>query len=280
MNRKDLASASQQGSQPPQSQYQQSSLGKPTSGDASSTTNGHSGTGERRGGNANGNGNGAFYDASIAASSATNTSYPSSLSYGEQPAPASHGQDATGLQTAGSYDTSDGSQYLYTASAAAAAAAAAVNVAAVNQAAAASVAQNPSMTFASQVTPGIPHNNNQATDDDWRAQQQQATALITSQAANPWDDWSAAINGQTDRYSANALLHLGAARASGAGHGAGHGPGNGGVGSTAHSTVGLGDGSDMGMAGPGVGSSGTATPQAGQWPLLLFNDNTPSVSNP
>ena len=58
----------------------------------------------------------------LAASSATNTSYPSSLSYGEQPAPASHGQDATGLQTPGSYDTSDGSQYLYTASAAAAAA--------------------------------------------------------------------------------------------------------------------------------------------------------------
>lgn len=237
------------------------------SGHMKSHANGNGSSTEQQDGGANGGT--AYFDSGIAVPP-TAATYPPSLPYADQPTAAGHG-----LTGPGPYDPTDNT-YLYAASAA------------VNQAAAAATAaQNQTMAFASQVSPGVPPNANSSqaiTAEDWRAQQQQpqhqqpqaavaaAAVLMGQQQAsggNPWDDWRAAIaDSQTDRYSASALLTLGTAR-----------PGDVGAAGSGASVGMGGDGSEMAMpGGVGVGVGGATVSQAGQWPLLLFNDGAPAVS--
>ncbi|KAI0127113.1 hypothetical protein BJ170DRAFT_596672 [Xylariales sp. AK1849] len=102
---------------------------------------------------------------------------------------------------------------------------------------------NPLSNFAAQAT--------QMAQPDammWRGQE--------ASGGNTWHDWTAAVVDSQDRYSANALMSLGAGTRTGSD--VNDGPAN-----TA----------EMGM---GVGMNGTGVPTAGnmQWPLLLFHDGT------
>ncbi|KAK8058018.1 hypothetical protein PG994_008466 [Apiospora phragmitis] len=140
----------------------------------------------------------------------------------------------------------------------------AAHVQAQNQAQVQGQAQQNAQAPSQAQTPVADHGHNpltafaaQATQPDmlWR-QQAQAQAAVTG-GSNTWQDWTAAIVDNQDRYSANALMSLG--------HGARSGSMN------------VNDGSSQPDLGIGVGMNGapgvpaTATMQ---WPLLLFHDGT------
>ncbi len=174
----------------------------------------------------------SYYDPSVAAPSAA---YPS-LGYAEG---STGGVQQNGNATA---ESADGAHYLYATASAATAATASNATAAMEQAA----AQNPLIAFASQATQ---HVAGQAADN-WPAQTQ--LMAHTAAPANPWHDWTNAMQDTQDRYSANALLTLNSAR-----------PGD----------VGAGGVVDHVSQGDAMGST-----HAGQWPLLLFHDGPGGVS--
>ncbi|KAJ4286626.1 hypothetical protein N0V88_007915 [Collariella sp. IMI 366227] len=177
-----------------------------------------------------------YYDSGVAAQA---TPYPS-LGYGDQ---SGSGGQQNGNQPV---DSTGSAQYLY-ATASAAAAAAAPNAAPTGEQP--DPAQNPLIAFASQATQ---HVAGQAAADNWPAQPQ-LMAHNPASAANTWQDWTAAIVDNQDRYSANALLTLGSGR-----------PGE---------VVGAG-----GVVDHINQEDGTGTTHAGQWPLLLFHDGPGGVS--
>lgn len=106
---------------------------------------------------------------------------------------------------------------------------------------------NPLTAFATQAT--------QIAQPDMLWRQQAAAAT----GGNTWQDWTAAIVDNQDRYSANALMSLG--------HGARSG------------NLNVNDGSsggqpDLGMSVGMNGGPGVPATAAMQWPLLLFHDGT------
>jgi hypothetical protein len=186
---------------------------------------------QRGAGTTNGN---SYYDPSVAAPTAA---YPS-LGYAETGGAAGVQQNGNG-----NADSADGAHYLYATASAATAATASNATAAMEQAA----TQNPLIAFASQATQ---HVTGQAADN-WPAQTQ-LMAHAASAPANPWHDWTNAMQDPQDRYSANALLTLNSAR---------------------QGEVGAGGVVDHVSQGDAMG-----TTHAGQWPLLLFHDGPGGVS--
>ncbi|KAL2129434.1 hypothetical protein VTI74DRAFT_7808 [Chaetomium olivicolor] len=189
---------------------------------------------QRNAGTTNG---GSYYDSAVTAPA---TSYPS-LNYGEQ---SGAGAQQNGNPTG---DSTGGTPYVYATASAAAAAAAPNPAPTVEQP---DASHNPLIAFASQATQ---HVAGQAATDSWPAQSQ-LIAHNPASAANTWQDWTAAIVDNQDRYSANALLTLGSGR-----------PGE-------VSTGGVVEHVSQG--------DGTGTAHAGQWPLLLFHDGSGGVSGP
>ncbi|KAL2022114.1 hypothetical protein VTK56DRAFT_6158 [Thermocarpiscus australiensis] len=191
---------------------------------------------QRSAGTTNGD---SYYDAGVTAPS---TSYPS-LSYSDQSTSGTH-QNGNGTSAANALDSVGGPQYLY-AAASAVAAATAPNATGEQDAS----AQNPLIAFASQATQHVAGQS----ADSWSS----PTQLMSHNTSptNTWHDWTAAIADIQDRYSANALLTLGAAR-----------PGDVVAGAVVDHHVNQSHGDAVG------------TSHAGQWPLLLFNDGTGAVS--
>ncbi|KAL2168540.1 hypothetical protein VTG60DRAFT_7145 [Thermothelomyces hinnuleus] len=189
---------------------------------------------QRSAGATNGN---TYYDGGMAGSTAP---YPP-LGYGDQ----ANGGAALNNNGNGTVDSTDGTQYLYAAASAATATAGPNHTGAMNQAAA---AQNPLVAFASQATQHVAGQ----TADSWPAQ----TSLMGHPAApaNPWHDWTNAIQDTQDRCSANALLTLNSGR-----------PGD----------AGTGTGAVVDHVGQGDAMTNAHT---GQWPLLLFHDGSGNVS--
>ncbi|KAH8203568.1 hypothetical protein TruAng_002316 [Truncatella angustata] len=103
---------------------------------------------------------------------------------------------------------------------------------------------NPLSAFAAQAT----SLQQPSSDMMWRQ---------TTPGGNTWQEWTAAVVDNQDRYSANALMSLGA--------------------STRPSSV-VNDGASqpqgMGMGGGGINSANIPTTGNTQWPLLLFHDGT------
>jgi hypothetical protein len=120
------------------------------------------------------------------------------------------------------------------------------------EAAAAAAQANPLIAFASQATQHVAYQAPAAASDIlWRQQ---------PHSNNTWADWTAAIADSQDRYSANALLNLGAPpRETGPVVDAG--------GAISNPQDGA---ADLGVV---------ANAHAGQWPLLLFDGST-TVSGP
>ncbi|KAK3985082.1 hypothetical protein QBC44DRAFT_251303 [Cladorrhinum sp. PSN332] len=190
------------------------------------------------------NGN-AYYNHGISNSA---TPYPP-LTYADQ------ASAATGHQNGASpFDSADGASYLYAAaSAATAASGASPNL---------DQATNPLVAFASQATQHVTVHS----PEEWRPQAAQAAQaaaaaqmLAHAAHANAWHDWTAAIaagagNNSQERFSANALLTLGGSGRPGDDQGGGSGDG-------------LGVGVNVGTAA-----------HTGQWPLLLFNPDSPGVA--
>ncbi|KAL2150933.1 hypothetical protein VTH82DRAFT_6031 [Thermothelomyces myriococcoides] len=196
-----------------------------------------------------------YYNGAVAGSTAP---YPPPLGYGDQ----SNGEATLNSNGNGTVESSttttttttttatatDGTQYLYAAASAATAAAGSNHTGTLNQAAA---AQNPLVAFASQATQHVAGQ----TAESWPTQ----TSLMGHPAAahaNPWHDWTHAIQDTQDRYSANALLTLNSGRPGDAGAGTG----------TVVDHVGQGD--------------AMTSAHTGQWPLLLFHDGSGNVSGP
>jgi hypothetical protein len=188
--------------------------------------------------------NNDYYNAGVA-NSAVST-YPPSLAYPNIPTISSHGSSGQDMQAGGSYDPADSSQYLY------------APPTSTPIAHHSSSSENPLVAFASQAARVIV-NQPGGDADTWRQPQAIAAAAAAAhdQTHNTgWQNWAAAMaDSQNDRYSANALLTLGAGRVS-----------------DGHPAGGMGDGAgvslsgDMGLVGP----SGSAT-HPGQWPMLLFH---------
>ncbi|KAB5578881.1 hypothetical protein GE09DRAFT_952824 [Coniochaeta sp. 2T2.1] len=186
-----------------------------------------------------------FYNAAIAGHAgggyAAQAAYPSETNSGGQG------------PSLGSYDAADGSQYNIYGAAQAGNAAQGINHS--------DASTNPLIAFASQATAQVSAaQSGNGADADWRQSQAnlasaaaaQAQVQVQAQGTNPWPDWSAAMsNEQTEQYSANALLNLGAGR-----------PPNGG---------GHGGGADMG--GGLVGSQGSDGGQP-QWPMIIYGINS------
>jgi len=213
---------------------------------------------QRATGTSNGNG---YYDAAVGDAAAP---YPPSLTYDAQTASGSGGtQAANGVGGAAAYNATSAG-----AAAAAAAAAAAymygaggsVSVPSAVGVEGVSAAANPLIAFASQATQ---HVAGQGMGDEWRPQMAAATTPVSGGSLiagnNTWHDWTAAIADSQDRYSASALLTLGAGLDP-------SGPrdmsGGGGGGAQAPGAM---DQSAMVV----VPSS-----HSQQWPLLLFHDGT------
>ncbi|OIW23770.1 hypothetical protein CONLIGDRAFT_637011 [Coniochaeta ligniaria NRRL 30616] len=195
---------------------------------------------QHRNGAASDNG---YYNSGIA-SHATG-GYGASVAYASQAITGGQVSGSNGMTGVGPYDAAESAQYLY-------AAGATTNPGSGMDQSASST--NPLIAFASQATAQVSAAQPGGETDGWR--QPQASLAAAAHGTNGWHDWTAAIaDSQTDRYSANALLTLGAGRPSDGNSAAGLG---GGVSVTA----------DMGMVGP----SGSVT-QPGQWPLLLFDGN-------
>ncbi|KAK4680571.1 hypothetical protein QC764_100900 [Podospora pseudoanserina] len=187
------------------------------------------------------NGNG-YYDSGPVPSSTT--PYPA-LTYADQGAVQQNGGAAT-------FDSADGASYLYAAASAATAASVSPNGSTPVE------PTNPLIAFASQATQ---HVAGQSTDD-WRPQAQASAAaqMMAHNAANTWQDWTAAIagaggNNSQERFSASALLTLGSGR-----------PGDVQLG---HVVEGVPTQADA----MGVGNVAN-THSGAQWPLLLFHDGT------
>ncbi|KAK3392857.1 hypothetical protein B0H63DRAFT_2463 [Podospora didyma] len=180
---------------------------------------------QRSSGSGTSNGNG-FYDAGPVGGT---TPYPS-LNFGEQSTggPGAH-PNGHGMGPGAPYDPAEAAQYV---------------AAAVEQHAA--TAENPLIAFASQATQHVGQAG-----EAWRPQAQEQ--LIAHNSASTWHDWTAAIADSQERYSANALLTLGAAR------GGDVGP------PPVLDHVGASD--PMAVA-------GVTNAHSGQWPLLLFSIGT------
>ncbi|KAK0732355.1 hypothetical protein B0T21DRAFT_313402 [Apiosordaria backusii] len=190
------------------------------------------------------NGNGYYDSGPVPSSTAP---YPA-LTYTDQAVPAG----SVHQNGAATFDSADGASYLYAAASAATAASASPNESTSVE------PTNPLIAFASQATQ---HVAGQSTED-WRPQAQAAAAahMIAHNAANTWQDWTAAIAGAAgtnsqERFSASALLTLGSGR-----------PGDVQLGHVVESVPSQGDAM-------GVGNAGGAHSGA-QWPLLLFHDGT------
>jgi hypothetical protein len=204
---------------------------------------------QHRNGTANDNG---YYNSGIA--NHATTGYGAPVAYGSQAITGSQVSNTNGMTGVGPYDPAESAQYLYGAGAT-------TNPAPGMDQSASST--NPLIAFASQATAQVSAAQPGEDADEWRQPQASlaaaaaaAQAQVQAHGTNGWHDWTAAIaDSQTDRYSANALLTLGAGRPSDGNPAAGLG---GGVSVSA----------DMGMVGP----SGSAT-HPGQWPLLLFDGN-------
>jgi hypothetical protein len=219
-----------------------------------STAEGFGPDDQQRNGTANDNG---YYNSGIAHHAATG--YGAPVAYGSQATAGGQGSNSNDMPAVGPYDPAESAQYIY-------AAAATANPASGMDQSASST--NPLIAFASQATAQVSASQPGGETDEWRQPQANlAAAAAAAQAqahgTNGWHDWTAAIaDSQTDRYSANALLNLGAGRPSDGNPAAGLG---GGVSISA----------DMGMVG---GPSGSAAPHPGQWPLLLFHDGNGTVN--
>ena len=119
--------------------------------------------------------------------------------------------------------------------------------------------------FASQQPPAT-------ADMMWRFQVSQAGGSV---AGHSWQDWTAAVVDNQDRYSANALMSLGAATGSTGGQRTSHSEGmndNMTPGDLGGIPVSVGVGVN-GVNGTG-GSTVPTTSAHMQWPLLLFSDPT------
>ncbi|KAK4202887.1 putative transcriptional activator protein [Triangularia verruculosa] len=188
---------------------------------------------------------GGYYDSGAVPSSTM--PYPA-LTYADQAVSGGTVHQNGGAAT---FDSADGASYLYAAASAATAASASPNGSTPVEPA------NPLIAFASQATQ---HVAGQSTED-WRPQAQAAAAaqMMAHNAANTWQDWTAAIAGAAgtnsqERFSASALLTLGSGR-----------PGDAQLGQ--HVVGGLpSQGDAMGVENISNAHSGA------QWPLLLFHD--------
>ncbi|KAK1829598.1 transcriptional activator protein acu-15 [Podospora conica] len=161
-----------------------------------------------------------YYDSGVGGST---TSYPT-LNFVEQPGAPHPNGNGTGV---GNAQDPGGSGYLYSAPSGPGPASAAHPVVSPTGDQSAS-ASNPLIAFASQATQHV--TAGQA--GEWAPQ----ANMMAHPTGNSWNEWTAAIAGSQDEYSANALLTLGAPRPS-----------------------------DGAPAGDG---------HAGQWPLLLFHDKS------
>lgn len=215
----------------------------------SSAAEGFSSNEPNRSGTANDNG---YYNSGIA--NHATTGYGAPVPYTGQAIAGGQVSNSNSMAGVGPYDPAESAQYLY------AAGAAANPASSMNQQA---PETNPLIAFASQATAQVSAAQPGGETDEWRQPQASlAAAAAAAQAqaqahgTNGWHDWTAAIaDSQTDRYSANALLTLGAGR-----------PGDG---NPAASLGSAGAASaDVGIVAP----SGSTT-HLGQWPLLLFDGN-------
>jgi hypothetical protein len=230
---------------------------------AGPSVNGFGSNDQQRNALANNNG---YYDPGLTGS--VGAEYSASAAYPDQSTTVNHVPNSSGMPTAGGYDANGNGQYLY--------AQVASNGPApgVNQS---SEIPNPLIAFASQAAAQVGVGQPGSVVDEWR--QPQATLIAAADAAQAqaqaqsqaqthggtgWHEWTAAMaDNQTERYSANALLNLGAGR-----------PGDG------NPAAGSGDGiavpvsADMGLAGA-AGPAG----HSGQWPLLLFHDGNGAVGS-
>lgn len=179
------------------------------------------------------------------------------IAYAGQPAAESQRHNSNGMQSVGPYNgAAEGGPYLY------AAATSAVPPSGIDQSA---EATNPLFGLASQATAQVSAGQANGETDEWR----QGPTTIAAAAAgaqgntngmhstNLWQDWQTAVSGssQTDQYSANALLTLGAGRPN-----------------DQNTAAGLDGGLSVGTA-MGLSNSMTPTANNGQWPLLLYQNN-------
>lgn len=219
------------------------------------------------------NSNNPYYDPVMAG--AVGAEYTGTTAYPDQTTTLNHtpnnnnnnNSNSNGMAAAGSYDVNTNAQYLY---------AQVTNNETTSGMNHSDEAENPLIAFASQAAAQVGAGHGAGVVGEWRQAQENlaaaaAAAAVQAQAhgqahgGTSWHDWTAAMaDSQTERYSANALLNLGAGR-----------PGNGNADTGAGGSVSVSVSADMGL----VGAPGPPG-HTGQWPLLLFHDANGAVGEP
>jgi hypothetical protein len=230
--------------------------------------------------NNNGNSNNPYYDPAM--TGAVGAEYTATTSYPEQATTVNHtpssnnnnNNNNNGMTAAGSYDANANAQYLY---------AQVANSGNTSGMSHAGEAENPLIAFASQAAAQVGAGHGAGVVGEWRQPQDnlaaaaaaaaaaqaqaqaQAQAHVQTHGGTSWHDWTAAMaDNQTERYSATALMNLGAGR-----------PADGNADTGAGGGVSVSVSADMGL----VGAPGPPG-HTGQWPLLLFHDANGAVGGP